>query len=81
MNLLQHLTGGNEVALAVLVLSIVSVTGLALSALKIKGVGLGITGVLFSGILFGHLGWHVGDSVLEFVKEFGLILFVFTIGL
>jgi putative transport protein len=81
MNLLQHLTGGNEVALAVLILSIVSVTGLALSAVKIKGVGLGITGVLFSGILFGHLGWHVDDGVLQFVKEFGLILFVFTIGL
>lgn len=81
MNLLQQLTGGNEVALAVLILSIVSVLGLALSTLKINGVGLGITGVLFAGLLFGHLGWHLDDSVLQFVKEFGLILFVFTIGL
>jgi putative transport protein len=81
MNLLHHLTGGNEVAQAVLVLSIVSVAGLALSALRIKGVGLGITGVLFSGILFGHLGWQIDEGVLHFVKEFGLILFVFTIGL
>lgn len=81
MNLLHHLTGGNEVALAILVLAIVSVTGLALSALKIREIGLGITGVLFSGILFGHLGWQINEEVMHFVKEFGLILFVFTIGL
>lgn len=81
MNLLQQLTGTNEVALTVLILSIVTIVGLGISTLKIRGIGLGITGVLFSGLLFGHLGWHLEDSVLQFVKEFGLILFVFTIGL
>jgi putative transport protein len=81
MELLKQLTGTNEVALAVLVLSIIAVTGLLLSTLKMRGVGLGITGVLFSGLFFGHLGWHINDEVLQFVKESGLILFVFTIGL
>ncbi|MEI6376619.1 MAG: putative transporter [bacterium] len=81
MELLKQLTGTNEVALAVLVLSIIAVTGLLLSTLKVRGVGLGITGVLFSGLFFGYLGWHINDEVLQFVKESGLILFVFTIGL
>lgn len=81
MELLQRLTGSNQVALAVLVLSAVSVAGLALSAVKFRGIGLGITGVLFAGIFFGHLGWHIDEEVLRFVREFGLILFVFTIGL
>ena len=81
MNLLHQFTGTNEVALAVLVISIISVVGLALSAIKFRGVGLGITGVLFAGLFFGHIGWHIDDGVLQFLREFGLILFVFTIGL
>lgn len=81
MGFLTHFTGGNEIALAVLVLSLISVVGLALSAIKFRGIGLGITGVLFSGLFFGHIGWHISPEVLEFVREFGLILFVFTIGL
>jgi len=81
MELLKQLTGTNEVAFAVLVLSIITIAGLVLSSIKFGGVGLGITGVLFSGLFFGHLGWHINDEVLQFVKESGLILFVFTIGL
>jgi putative transport protein len=69
------------VAWAVLVLMLVAAGGLALSSIKIKGVGLGIAGVLFSGILAGHFGLHIEKAILEFVREFGLILFVFTIGL
>lgn len=81
MDLLQRLTGTNEVALAVLVISIITVTGLALSAVKFRGIGIGVTGVLFAGLFYGHLGWHIDDQVLQFLREFGLILFVFTIGL
>jgi putative transport protein len=81
MNLLHQFTGTNEVALAVLVISIISVVGLVLSSIKFRGVGLGITGVLFAGLFFGHIGWHIDDGVLQFLREFGLILFVFTIGL
>ncbi|MFM8364857.1 MAG: hypothetical protein ACKOAS_06860, partial [Verrucomicrobiota bacterium] len=55
--------------------------GLSMASIKIKGVGIGIAGVLFAGILVGHAGIHVEMEILEFVREFGLILFVFTIGL
>lgn len=71
----------NPVAWAVLVLSAVGAGGLVLSSLKVRGVGIGVTGVLFAGILIGHLGIKIEATILEFVREFGLILFVFTIGL
>jgi putative transport protein len=54
---------------------------MALGSVKVRGVGLGTAGVLFAGILTGHFGKPVDHGTLEFVKEFGLILFVFTIGL
>jgi putative transport protein len=69
------------VAWAVLILMLVAVGGLALASLKVRGVGLGIAGVLFAGILAGHMGLWIEPAILEFVREFGLILFVFTIGL
>lgn len=81
MDLLTTVTGGNEIAEMVLILSVIAVVGLGLSAIKIRGIGLGTTWVLFAGLFFGHIGWRVEDSVLQFVREFGLILFVFTIGL
>ena len=69
------------VAWAVLVLSAVAIIGLAISGIKVRGVGIGIAGVLFAGILLGHLGFTINHEIMEFVREFGLILFVFTIGL
>ncbi len=69
------------VAWAVVVLSLVAVVGLFIASLKVRGVGIGIAGVLFAGILAGHLGLGINHEILEFVREFGLILFVFTIGL
>ena len=81
MQWLRELSSVQPVAWAVLVFSVVGAAGLALSSLKIRGVGLGITGVLFAGIIAGHFGIHVETAILEFVREFGLILFVFTIGL
>jgi putative transport protein len=76
-----HLSGTQPVAWAVLVFSVVAVLGLSLASIKIQGVGLGIAGVLFAGIFVGHTGIHIEPEILEFVREFGLILFVFTIGL
>ncbi|HMD52936.1 MAG TPA: putative transporter, partial [Phycisphaerae bacterium] len=58
-----------------------AVAGLALAQIKIKGVGIGVTGVLFAGIIAGHFGMHIDEEILEFVRDFGLVLFVFTIGL
>lgn len=75
----------SEVALTILVLSVVAVVGLWFGGIKIKGVGLGIGGVLFGGLLVGHFtnqfGWHLDHNALHFIKEFGLILFVYTIGI
>jgi putative transport protein len=75
------LYSAQPVAHAVLVLALIIVLGLALSAIRVRGVGLGIAGVLFAGIFIGHLGYRMDASILAFVREFGLILFVFTIGM
>ena len=81
MNFLHALAESNAVAHAILVLSLVAVVGLALGNLKVKGIGLGGAGVMFAGILFAHFGVHVDDAILHFVRELGLILFVYTIGM
>lgn len=71
----------DPVAHAIMVLALVALTGMALGSVKFRGVGLGVAGVLFTGILAGHLGQTIDPGVLEFVKQFGLVLFVFTLGL
>lgn len=70
-----------SVAHAVLVYSLIIIVGLFLGKKKVFGVSLGITFVLFAGIAAGHFGLRLNHSVTEFVKDFGLILFVFSIGL
>jgi putative transport protein len=77
----QDLLSSGSVAQAIFVISLAVIGGLALGSLKVRGVGLGIAGVLFSGLLFGHLGFRINPEILEFAREFGLILFVYTIGL
>ncbi len=81
MNWITQMHASQPVAWAVLVFMLVAVIGLSLSSIKVKGVGIGIAGVLFAGIILGHFGFHVEASIIEFVREFGLILFVYTIGL
>jgi len=81
MNLFATIIDPESVAHAVFILATVSALGLFIGHYKIKGVSLGIAGVLFSGLLFGHFGITLNDHVLEFVREFGLILFVYAIGL
>lgn len=72
---------GHSAAHTVIVLSLVIALGVAIGHIRIAGVSLGIAGVLFSGLLFGHLRMTTHDEILEFVREFGLILFVYTIGM
>ncbi|MDE6238993.1 MAG: putative transporter, partial [Muribaculaceae bacterium] len=73
---------GNESIASTLVLySFVIASGIYIGKLKICGVSLGVTFVLFVGILMGHFGYIVNDNILKFVREFGLILFIFSIGL
>src|SRR3954468_11759953 len=81
MSWLFELHETQPIAHAVGVLSFVCVVGMALGSLKFRGIGLGTSGVLFAGILVGHFGEEIDHHMLDFVKEFGLILFVFTIGL
>src|ERR1044071_6907957 len=69
------------IAHAIGVLAFVCVLGMAFGSIKVRGIGLGTAGVLFAGIIVGHFGQPVDHHTLDFVKEFGLILFVFTIGL
>lgn len=74
-------TGGfSTVAQDLGLLCVVAVVGLVLGSGKFRGVGLGVAGVLFSGLFFGHLGWRISPEVGAFLREMGLILFVYTIG-
>src|SRR3954467_3791733 len=81
MGWLFDLHQSQPIAHAIAVLALVCVLGMAFGSLKFRGIGLGTAGVLFAGILVGHFGEQVDEHTLHFVKEFGLILFVFTIGL
>src|SRR4030095_2848379 len=81
MNWLEQLHETQPVAHAGGTLALVCVLGMTLGSFKIRGIGLGTAGVLFAGILVGHFGHAVDHHTLEFIREFGLILFVFTIGL
>ena len=81
MNWLFELHEKHTVAHAIGVLSFVCVLGMALGSVRFRGIGLGTSGVLFAGIIVGHFGEAVDHATLDFVKEFGLILFVFSIGL
>ena len=81
MDWLYSLFLGSSVAHAVLTFALVITVGILLGKIKIKGVSLGITWILFVGIIFSHFGMTVDNDVRHFVQEFGLILFVFSIGL
>ncbi|HGX3328952.1 TPA: putative transporter [Klebsiella quasipneumoniae] len=75
----------SKIALTVSVLALVAVVGLWIGNVKIRGVGFGIGGVLFGGIIVGHFvdqaGVALSSPMLHFIQEFGLILFVYTIGI
>lgn len=74
-------TNHGTVAFTVLVYAIVIASGVLLGKLSFKGVSFGIAFVLFTGILVGHLGFKVNAEIIEFLRDFGLILFVYTMGL
>ena len=79
---LQNLqTSGHGVAYAVMMLCLVGAFGIAIGNIGARGVKLGIGGALFSGIAFAHFGVTVNEYILEFAREFGLILFVYSIGI
>ena len=71
----------DSVAHAILVYSVVIATGVALGKIKIFNISLGITFVLFAGIAAGHFGFSANHEIIDFIRDFGLILFVFSIGI
>jgi putative transport protein len=75
------LPGNSSIASTLVLYSFVIAAGIYIGKIRICGVSLGVTFVLFVGILMGHLGYIVDESILKFVREFGLILFIFSIGL
>lgn len=82
MDLLNLLAPHNtDLAATIILYSFVIAVGVYLGKLKIGGVSLGVTFVLFVGIIMGHFGYEVNDQVLKFIREFGLIIFIFAIGL
>ena len=72
---------GQGVAHTILLLAFVIGVGIYLGRFKVKGVSLGSTWILFVGIIVSHFGFRADPELIHFVKEFGLILFVFSIGL
>ena len=81
MEWLNELLWGSGIAHSILLLSVVIAIGIQLGKFKVFGVSLGITLVLFVGILLGHLGFSINHEILHFFKEFGLILFVYSVGM
>lgn len=75
------LPGHTSIASTILLYSFVIAAGIFIGKMKIGGISLGVTFVLFVGILLGHFGYTVDSAILKFVREFGLILFIFSIGL
>ena len=81
MEWIRDLLMNESVAQTVIIYSFVIAVGVALGKVKIYNISLGITFVLFAGIAIGHFGFRVNHEVLDFAKDFGLILFVFAVGL
>ena len=81
MNWLKELFVEQTFIQAVMMLSIICATGLALGKIKIKGVSLGVTFVFFAGIIAGHFNVKINPEMLAIAQNFGLILYIYALGL
>ena len=81
MEWISRLFFESGIAHSILIFSLVISGGILLGKIKVFGISLGITWILFMGIFFGHLGLGIDEHTLHFVKEFGLILFIYSIGM
>ena len=81
MDWLVNLFTGDGIATAVIVLALTIAIGLFLNRIKFGSVSLGVTWVLFAGIVLSHFGLTINHEICHFIKEFGLILFVYSIGI
>lgn len=81
MEWLYNLFFGSGIGHSILLVAVVIFSGILLGKIKIAGVSLGITWILFVGIICSHFGMRMDQHALHFLKEFGLILFVYSVGL
>ena len=81
MDFLNSILFEHSALLATVIISVVIALGRALGKLRFAGVSLGVTFVFFVGILAGHLGFSIDNQMLLFAESFGLVLFVYELGL
>ena len=81
MDLLKTLFVEHSALQAIIILSLISATGIMFGRIRILGISLGITFVFFAGILAGHIGITIGSDMLLYAETFGLVLFVYALGL
>ncbi len=81
MNWINTLFAEHSALQAIVVLSLISAIGLCLGKLRFKGISLGVTFVFFVGILAGHMGFSIDGQMLEYAESFGLVIFVYALGL
>ncbi|MGL5273125.1 MAG: putative transporter, partial [Phocaeicola sp.] len=81
MNWLDSILFEHSALQAVIVLSMIIAVGLGLGKIRILGISLGITFVFFTGIFAGHLGLSINPEMLSYAENFGLVLFIYELGL
>lgn len=81
MNWLESLFFEQSPLQAVCVISVIIAVGLGLGKIRICGISLGVTFVFFTGIFAGHLGFAINSDMLKYAEDFGLMLFVYELGL
>ena len=81
MEWIKELLWGQGIGHSILLLAFTIAAGIQLGKVKVFGISLGVTWVLFVGIILGHLGFSINPAVVHFFQEFGLILFVYSVGM
>lgn len=81
MEWIQKMLVEHSAIQAVVIIALIIALGLGLAKIRIKGISLGVTWVFFAGIFAGHIGLSIDESMLQFAQNFGLVLFVYELGL
>ena len=71
----------SEDVYALLLIALISAVGISLGKIKVRGIGLGVTFVFFTGIVAGHFGLQINPVILQYAMNMGLVLFIYTLGL
>ena len=81
MEWIQKILIEHSAVQAVVIIALIIAVGLGLGKIKVKGISLGVTWVFFAGIFAGHIGLSIDPAMLQFAQNFGLVLFVYELGL